>query len=826
VRDANRIGRWLESLWLDAAYTLRSLARQRAFTLVAVLTLALGVGANTAIFSVIDTLLLRPPGLRNLDRIVFIWASNPRKVPFDIDPSPADFLDWRERTRSFEAMAAWRNWYFTLAEPTAQASRSESIRGVRVSPAFFTSLGARPAIGRTFAPDEEQPGKHQVLLLTDALWNRRFGRDPAVVGRTVLVDSVPFVVVGVLPPDFHFFQPDLDIWMPLPVDASLHDRRSHSVMVFAWLKPGVTLPQAQAEMEGMARELAAAYPDTNEGWTAKLARIYPTAEIRAVQPALLILFAASGLVLLIACANVANLLLARATARHREVAVRAALGASRGRLVRQMLTESIVLAVIGGSAGTLVAYAGIGLLGPLLPHVGTNRSISTFRAVAPALDARMLAFSLIVAIATGVVFGMVPALRSTESASLRWWMSAHAPRPRAARLLIVAELALSIVLLTGAGLLIESFWHLQRIDPGFQPSHLLTMQVVLPKQAYASAVAVRNFYQDVTHRLSAVGGVTEAAAVSYRPFLGMGTGAPFEIAGRTAPPGQEQIAIEYRVVTPGFRRVIGQRLLDGRDFDEADGPDGDGVAIVNETMARRFWPNARAVGQRIRPAFQRTTVPWEMDAAPRWLTVVGVVGDVRGFVPRERDQSQVYVSSLQFPFAYMFLVLRTKVPPAMVAAAAQAEIRRVDPDQPVSDVRTMDDALAVSVPRFNVELLGLFALVSVLLAAVGVYGVCAYGVSRRTQEIGVRMALGARSGDVVAMIVGETLRLAMVGTAIGIAASLAFTRAMSSLLYGVAPTDVRAYAAAALLLAIVVLAACLIPARRAAGLDPAVTLRA
>jgi putative ABC transport system permease protein len=815
---------WLEGVWNDISHVLRSLRRQPGFAAVAVLTLAIGIGANTAIFSVIDTLLLRAPDIQHLDRLVSLQERNLQKVPFAVDPSPGNFLDWREHTRSFDQMAAWRNWYFTLSDAVGGVAPSESVRGVKVSPNFFSMIGVEAALGRTFTAEEEAPGNDHVVILSDGLWRRRFGGNATVVGRTVLVDGSPFTVIGVLPPGYQFFQPDLDMWMPLAVDAALHDRASHSVMVFGRLAASASLPQAQAEMDVTARTLAEMHPDTNAGWDVVVTPVYPTPEAKALRPALIVLMGAAGLVLLIACANVANLLLARAIARHKEIAVRAAIGASRGRLIRQMLTESIVIATIGGVSAVVVARWGIALLVPLLPHAGTNQTVSAFRSISPTLDARMLAFSIAVAVTTGVVFGMIPALRTTRPDVLRVWTSSHL-KPRAGRMLLVSELSLAIVLLSGAGLLLESFWHLQHVDPGFRTDHLLTMQMWLPKARYPAASDVRGFFNDITRRIDTLPGVRGSSAMSYRPFLSMGTGTSVEIEGRAPSSPGEQPSAEYRVVTPGFAGVIGQPLVEGRDFNDHDQATSNSVAIVNDAMARRFWPNETAVGRRVRPAYHRTTVPWELDAEPRWLTVIGVVRNIKGLVPSERDQSLMYVSSNQFPFSYMFLVVRTVPPPLTMAASVQDQIRRVDPDQPVADVRTMEDAVAASVPRFNVELLGLFALMAVFLAAVGVYGVSSYAVSQREQEIGIRMALGARQQDVVAMVVRETLTVAFVGVVVGLLVSFALTRTMSGLLYGVAATDPLTFAGAATMLVAVVLVAGYLPARRAARLDPVAVFR-
>jgi predicted permease len=815
---------WLESAWQDASHASRTLRRQPGFAALAMLTLGLGIGANTAIFSVLDTLLMRPPAIAHVDRLVRFHESNREKIPFDVDPSPGNFLDWRQESRAFDHLAAWRNWYFTLAEPRPGGPAPEAVRGVSVSPAFLAMLDVHVALGRTFDADEEQPGKHRTVLLSDGLWKRRFGADRAIVGRTLLIDGAPFAVAGVLPADFHFLQPDLDIWMPLAVDQAVHDRQSHSVMVFGRLAPGVTLAQGQAEMDAIAGRMANAYPDTNGGWTVKVAAVYPTGEVRALRPALLVLSGAAGLVLLIACANVANLLLARGMARQKEIEVRLTLGATRARIIRQLLTETLVLATLAAVAGAIVGYVGLSVLVPLLPHLGTNKSVGSFRALSATLDARMAVFSFAIALLTGLIVGAVPAFRATRADVLRTWaMSAH--RSRGGRVLMAAEIGIAIVLLTGAALLMESFWRLQHVDPGFRSDHLLTMQLWLPKTKYTRADEIRRFYDQTIRTLNTVPGVVAASAISYRPFLNMGNGTAVEIEGRALSRPGAHPAMEYRVVTPGFVRVLGQPLVAGRDFTEHDDAGADGVAIVNETLARRYWPAGDAIGRRLRPAFRHSTAPWELDASPRWLTVVGIVRDIKGLAPDDRDQSQLYISSSQFPSSYMFLVIRTATSPLVLATAVQNTIRGIDANQPVSDVRTMEEAESASLPRFNVEILSVFALIAIVLAGVGVYGVSTYAVHQRTQEIGVRIAMGARARDVIAMIMRDALVTGAAGAGAGLIAALALTRTLSAFLYGVAPTAFRAYLSAASVLFAVVLIACYVPARRAARLDPAVTLR-
>jgi putative ABC transport system permease protein len=815
---------WVDGVRLDIAYAFRHVRRQPGFGVVAVLTLALGIGASVAIVSVIDTLLLRAPSFQHLDRLVSLVERHPPEVPFEMNPSPGKFLDWRRQVRAFDRVVAWRNWYFTLAEEHPTGVAPEAVRGVRVSPEFFSMLSVRPAIGRVFRPEEEIPGQDHVVVLSDGLWRRRFGANRQILGQAMLVDGQPFSVVGVLPANFQFFLSDFDLWMPLAIDDAFNERRSHSVMVIARLAPGVSLAQGQANIDGIVRRLGEAYPETDAGWQMTVRPLFPTEEVRAVQPALGVLLGAAGLVLLIACANLAHVLLARATGRRQEIAVRAALGASRGRLVRQLMTESVCLSLVGGVAGLAVALAGVRWLVPLLPHAGTNQTLAAFRAVTPTFDGRLLAVSVVLALLAGVICGVTPAVQTTRALFLRSRGSASG-QARAGGLLIAFEVALTIVLLTGAGLLVQSFWRLQAIDPGFRSDHLLTLQLWLPKATYATSSQIRGFYDDVLHRVEHVPGVVGASGISFRPFLSMGMGAPFEVEGEEPRAGPIQRATEYRVVTRGFIRLLGQPLVRGRDFTDADTFETEGVAIINESFARRVWPGQNAVGRRLRPAFHRSVVPWELDAESRWLTVVGVVRDIRGLMPADRDQSQLYVSARQFPSSYMFLVLRTAIPPGAVASAVETEIHKVDPDQPVSNIQTMDEAIAASVPRFNVELLGVFAAMAVLLSVVGIYGVTSYAVSQRTHEIGVRMALGAQSAEVLGMIVRETLGRGAVGFAVGVAAAGVFARLLSGLLYGVTATSPAAYLTAALVLLAVTLLAAYIPARRAAALDPALTLR-
>jgi len=805
----------------DLRYALRVLRHAPAYTVITIATLALGIGASTTMFSIVDNLFFRPPPFRDIDRLVSIVDTNPEKVPADAEPpgSPGNVLDWRARMRSLDAIAMWRNWYYAVQNATADPGLPESVRGVRVSPAFFRILGVDAAIGRTFVDGEAVPGADRVVVLSHALWMRRFGGDPAMVGRQALIDGRPVTVVGIMPERFQFYQADLELWMPLAEDDALHNRANHSVMVFARLAPKVSIAQAQRELDGVTQQLAREHPDTNTGWGGRLIPLYPGREVRDVRPAMMILFAASGLVLLIACVNVAHLLLGRALGRQREMAIRTAIGASRTRLIVQTLVESITLGMAGGAVGIVVAIAGMRLLIPLLPHAGTNLTMGTFGPIEPAVDFRVLAFSVIVALTTGAVFGLVPAFEATRAEALH--LTASVVRSRTARWLMAAELTLAIVLLFGAALLIKSFWRLQDVPPGFRADHLLTLQLWLPRTKYPEPSDARRFFDELRPRIEALPGVRGAGAVSFRPFVGMAMLTPADAEGRAPKAPGDDLFIGYDVVTPGYLRVLGQRLLRGRDLEEADREDTPGAAVVNDAMARQLWPGEEAIGKRVRPHFARTDVPWAVDMPGRCLTVVGVASDIKEFRLNEQSRPLMYVSYRQFPSSFMYLIVRTDAAPEALASAVQHEIAAIDPNQPVSNVRTMDEAIAQAAPRFNVSLLALFAAIAWLLSTIGVYGVTSYAVTQRTREIGIRIALGASARRTVSMVIGETVATGTIAVVGGVAGALGLSRAMVSMLYGVTAMD-----GAAAVLLLTATAAAWLPARRAARVEPSVALRA
>jgi len=818
----------MQPLLQDLRYALRTLRTAPGFTFAALLTLALGIGANTVVFSVIRNVLLSPPNFKHLDRLAMVFDVNRKAAgpDLDINPSPGNFLDWRRQTRAFDRLAAWRNWYYSLAGPEGGRDLPESVRGVRISPAFFAMLGIDLAMGRAFRADEETPGRDRVVILASSLWKRHFGGNPAILGAKVRIDGRPFTVVGILPADFCFLQPDLELWMPLSVDNELNARDDHSVMVFGRLAPGVSMAQAQSEMDSISRGLERSYPDTNAGWGTHIIPIYPSryfnSNARSLRSALQILSGAVALVLLIACANVANLLLARNESRRREIAIRTAIGASRGRLVRQMLTESVVLAIAGGGLSLALAQCGLHAVTPLLPR------IPTYRAMVPLIDVPVLGFTLAIALSTGILFGMPPAFQAADVEALR---APASPRGvRAGRLLMISELALSIVLLVGAALLLKSLWRLESVHPGFRQDHLLTMQVSLPKTKYPGRASIANFYREVVRRLDGLPGVRTAAAVNFRPFQGIRVGTVLEVQGR-APrePGERPPVVDYRTVTPGYLRALGVPFVEGRDLAGSDGPDSAGAVVVNRAAARRLWPNETPMGKQIRPRLGGSPAPWGAEADPmeRWLTVVGVAGNIKESGLNDPERAEIYLSCLQFPSSLMFLVVRTEVPPASLSASVRNEVLAVDRDQPVSDVRTMDSAIreSAAAPRLSADLLALFVIIAVLLSAAGVYGVMSYVTSRRAPEIAIRMALGAGPRDILVMVLGEMSWLAFTAAAVGLTASAWLTRTMKSLLFEVAPIDPAIFAGASAALFAVALAACYLPARKAARVDPMAALR-
>ena len=823
VRDA-RGKRPLEDLVRDIGYALRGARRSPGFTLVAVLTLTLGIGANTAVFTVVDNFLFRPPPFEHVERLVSIRDVNPAQgwtAEDNVAASPGNFLDWRAQSRSFDHMIAWRNWFYSVAGPAGRNPVPEQIRGVRVSPAFFGMLGVQAALGRTFVPGEEQPGRERVVVLTDGLWRRRYGGDPGLVGETLLIDGRPFTVIGVLPRGFYFLQPDFEMWMPFAVDEDFRGRDEHSISVWGRLRAGVSREAAQAELDAVTRRLETAYPDTNQGWGAAVVPVYPQSYGGALERSLLVLLGAVGCVLLIACANVANLLLVRASVRRRELAVRVAVGASRGRLVRQLLAESGLLAALGGAGGLVLAGFGVRFLAPLLPLV------STYTHPSPPLDHRVLAFVTAAVALTTLLFGLLPAIRTSRTDALR--VAAAPGRWSGGRALLVVELALSVVLLAGAGLLIQSLWNLQRVDPGFRTDRLLTMQVWLPERKYPTPGGVRTFSDEVLRRVESLPGVRSVSTVNTRPFLGWFLGLDVEVPGYIPPETMEEgDLLAYRVVSDRYFETLGAELVRGRTFSTADVPDGAAVALVNESAAARYWPELEPLGRQLLPRFQPGPAPWVPDGRNDWITVVGVVRDFREHQVDEPVVPVIYLSQRQNPSRLLSVIVSTQGPATGLANAVQREIRAVDGDLGIYDLKTMDAILSdvVALPRFKALLIRVFAGLALALAAIGVHGVTSHLVARRTREFAIRIAVGAHPADLLRSVASETAFVSAAGIVLGLVGSLLLARTIAGVLHGVAATDPLVLIGAAGAVFVVALAACCRPAWHAMRVDPMRVLRA
>ncbi len=817
----------MQTLLQDLRYGLRMLAKNLGFTAVVTLTLALGIGANTAIFSVVNAVLLRPLPFKDPDRIVRVWATNPKIDSQRALPSPADFLDWRDRSHAFDQISAWRTWFYSLTG----SGQPEQVWGVRTSANFFQLLGVKAALGRTFLSGEERRGRDQVVVLSHGIWERRFGADRDLIGRVIDISDKPFTVVGVLPPDFNLFGSTrpLDLWMPFVFERDDLRRDDHSIIVFARLKPGVTLNEARAEMTTIARQLEVEYPKTNRGWGANVETMHESL-VAELRPALRILLVAVGFVLLIACANVANLLLARGTARQKEVAIRRVLGARRLRLIRQLLTESAVMALLGGALGLLLTFWTLDLLRSISPGEGPGwiPHLDWIR-----IDRAVLGFILLVSLLMAVLFGLAPAFQLSkpnlnESLKEGGRTQTEGFRGRQLRdLLVVSEVALALVLLLGAGLMARSFIKLLRVDPGLDPKNVLTMQIWLSESKYQQGQDVAAFYQQVLLRVGALPEAQAASAINFLPLSGWGDSVHFAVAGRAeSSPGEEPVA-DYRVIDPNYFRAMRIPLLRGRWFTEDDRESAPGVVIINENLARRFWPREDPIGKRMRLKFPEAKAPWRPEASGSWLVIVGVVGDVRDAGRDPEVEPVVYMSYHQNPSRLMRLVIRTASEPLSLASAVRQELLALDKDQPVMEIKTLERFISESSSRrrFSTVLLGVFAALALLMSSVGIYGVISYSVAQRTHEIGVRVALGAQRRDVLKLVVGQGLLLASVGVAVGLVAALALTRFMSSLLYGVRSTDPLTFGFISVVLTGVALLASYLPARRAMKVDPMVALR-
>ncbi len=822
----------MESVIQDLRHAARLLLRRPGFSSVAVATLAIAIGANVAIFSVVHTVLLRPLPFADPDRLVWVWENSPQRGIPRNPVTPVAYAAYRDRSGVFTDLGASSDWLGSLTG----SGEPESIIGYQFSGNFFRVLGVPARLGRTLGPDDARPGHEHVVVLADSLWRRRFGADPGVIGRAITLDDESYTVVGVMPPGFAHPQ-RTEMWTPLVLEgATATNARARFVRMVGRLKPGVPVAQASAAVAGVAAALAGTDAENQGGWSAAASPI-ASRYTGDIKPALLALLGAVGFVLLIAAANVGNLLLARAADRGREVAIRASLGAGRGRLVRQFLVESVLLAAIGGIGGVALAFWGVDLLKGLFPSTIANLAIPRLDQIN--VDAPVLAFALVLSLVTGIAFGLAPALHASRVAhaealreSGRSTTEGREHR-RFRSALVVSEVALALVLTTGAALMIRSFAHLQGGHLGFDPAGVMTARVLLPARWNAVGVSraaqprygppekKRAFFDHVLARLRETPGVEAAGATTYLPLSGWSGGQDFEIEGRPpAPPNEEREAMPQSVNEDYFR-AMRIPVLRGRGIAAADVATAPAVVVVNETTARRYWPGEDPVGRRIGWRGRGSQDPI------KWREVVGVVGDVRHDGLAEPAQPELYLPYAQAPSALICLAVRMSGGQSLPVQAIPQAVWSFDKDQPVLGMMPLEQLAAESITlrRVSTLLLGFFAAVAVLLAGLGLYGVMAHAVTRRTHEIGIRMAIGARAGDVLAMIVGRGVALAAIGAGLGLLASLALSGLLTSLLYGVSSTDPVSFAAVALFLLAVAALASYIPARRASRVDPSEALR-
>ena len=803
----------MTSLWQDVRYALRMLAKNPGFAIIAVLALTLGIGADTAIFSVVNSVLLRPLPYDESDRLVFLSERSPVLEGMSI--AYPNFVDWRDQNDVFENIGVFRRQNFNLTG----SGEPERLIGGQVSADLFDVLKVEAAIGRVFINDEDKPDASPVAVLSHALWQRKFGGDPNILDQSITLDGRPYTVIGIMSADF--LPPrQADLWTPVGQvsrDPGWVNRGNHPGLYgVARLKPGVTLDQAREAMDIVATNLEKQYPDSNTGNRVTLAPLLDQ-YVRNIRPALWVLLGAVGLVLLIACANVANLLLARATARQKEIAIRTALGASRWRIVRQLLTESILLAVAGGSLGLLLANWGVKLIVAISPNsIPRSREIS--------LDNRVLVFTIAVSALTGIIFGLVPALQMSKpdlNETLKDAGRGSTSRRHIARsVLVVAEVALTLVLLVGAGLMIRSFVRLQQVDPGFNYDNLLTFTITLPQRKYPEDQQKINFFEQLSERLRGLPGVETVGLTSGLPLGNNGWQTSFVIDGQPPPEPGKMPLTEAAVASPDYFQSIGIAVLKGRNFTEQDTKDAGRVALIDEEFAKRYWPDEDPIGKRYRAGGSDPRNPL--------IEVVGVVRRVKmDGLNQDSNRVQSYYPFRQLPFGGMTVTVKTTGDPMSIVSASRQQVLSLDADQPLYNVNTMQQLRADSIApqRLNLMLFGIFGAVALILAAVGIYGVMAYTVTQRTHEIGIRMALGAQPSSVLGLVIRQGMSLAVAGLGIGIIGAWLATRVMSSFLFGISATDTVTFIAVPVVLAAVALAACAFPARRATKVDPMIALR-
>jgi predicted permease len=809
----------MTTLFQDLRYALRQLRRSPGFTLVAVLTLALGIGANTTIFSVMNATILKKLSFPDPDRLVLVWQTYGKGPDNQSIVSAPNFWDFERQNHVFEGVAlfdsAGRGYNLSASGSNREP---EQVSGLRVSANFFSVLGVQPFLGRTFLPEEEIRGKHHEVILNYGLWQRHYGADRSLVGNTIKVDGEDFTVVGVMPREFHweFESGHRQLWVPVGYTEGDHNRASQSFVAFARLKPGVTVEQARAEMEGIGTRLSQQYPADNADMSAT---VMPMGDfgLESLRKIVWALFGAVGFVLLIACVNIANLLLARGATRRKEFALRQALGAAGARIARQVLTESLLLALLGGICGLAPAVWGTSLLPAMFPEGGLNLPLRQIETIP--VDRWVLGFTLLASCLTGILFGLVPALsalRGDVSEPLkeggRGSTAGRGSRLRHA--LVASEVALALVVLAGAGLMIQSMSRLLGVDPGFNPKNVLTMEMSLPQEdLYNGPPGHPRFCQDLDEHVSAIPGVTAVGAVGHLPMEG-DAGRSFAVEGQPDPGAGHRPGAHYSVACPNYFKALGVPLLAGREFTHQDTVAAPGVVIINQSMAQKYWPKESPVGRRI----------LEDDS---WLTVVGVVADVRHWGLDNASDTQFFRPYTQAAWPVMSVVVRTVGAPMSFLPAIKKAMSDVEPDRPISDIETMQNIVQDSLGsrRFPTVLLSTFALVALLLAAVGIVGVVSYSVAQRTHEVGIRMALGARAVDVLKLMVSGTMTWVAVGVGAGLVGSLGLTRLLGTLLYDVKPSSPVVLVSVSLLLTFVGLLASYIPARRAAKVDPMVALR-
>jgi putative ABC transport system permease protein len=808
----------MDALLQDIRYAIRTLVRTPGFAVVAVAALALGIGANTAIFTIVNAALIEPLPFKDPDRLVLVWESSARRPGRSNVVGPANYLRWRERATVFEDLSGFADTRSVLTG----SGEPEEVTTQLVLGGIFPILGVPPAVGRTFTDAELADPAANVTILSYRLWQRRFGGDAGIVGKTIQLNGAPTTVVGVMPPDVQLVTKlslvgrPTDLWVPFPLPASARTPRGRSISVVARLKPGTSIQQAQAQMDTIAAGLSAEFPAFDTGWTVRVVAMRD--ELAGdIRPALLVLAGAVAFVLLIACANVANLLLARGAARQREMAIRTALGAAKFRVMRQLLTESLVLGLVGGIAGLLVAQWSLALLMAISPVDLTT--LGHVRMSYP-----VLAFTAVVSLLTAVICGFAPAFegsRADVQETLKDGARQVGGGARARRLrqaFVVSEVALAVVLLVGAGLLLRSFASLQAVDTGLNTRNVLTLRVALPGRKYDEPAKTLRFFDDAARRARAVGGVQSAGIVSYLPFSGLGAGTGFTIVGEPPPAPGNDLTTDVTVCDVGYLETMRLPLVKGRLFTEREMREKANVVVINEALANRYFAGQNPIGRQLVIYMTSPNVPTE---------IIGIVGNSKFVDLRTEAKPTSYWPHPQLPYTAMTLTVRTAADPLSFAPVLEREVHAIDKDQPVSDVRTMDQWVARSLAqaRFSSLLLTVFALLALLLASIGIYGVMSYAVTQRTSEIGIRLALGAETRNILSLVVGNGLRLAALGLAIGVVLALVLSRTVSSLLFNTASTDPVTFLGVVLVLAAVALLATYLPARRASHIAPVEALR-